>query len=91
MSSFSVAERVGVVEQDDDIYVAHLPDGPILSLTGTAAFVWRAALDGPTEGIADRVAAAAGLPADDIAADVAAFVETLQSAGLLADAEPGGY
>jgi hypothetical protein len=91
MTVYAVADRVGVVIDLDDVYVARLPDGPILSLTGAAALVWRAALDGPTQGIADRVAAAAGLPVGDIADDVTVFVETLLAGGLLVEAEGGGY
>ena len=91
MTVYAVADRVGVIMDRDDIYVAHLPDGPILSLTGTAALVWRAALDGPAQGISDRVAAAAGLPVGDIADDVTVFVETLLGGGLIVEAEGGGY
>lgn len=91
MTAYVVANRVGVVVDADEIYVAHLPDGPILSLTGTAALVWRAAVNGPAQQIADRVAAEAGLLAEDIADDVTTFVETLLAEGLLAEAEGERY
>ena len=44
--SLTAAADVGVVEHDDRIYVARLPEGPILVLTGEAAAVWRAATAG---------------------------------------------
>lgn len=91
MTAYVVANRVGVVVDADEIHVAHLPDGPILSLTGTAALVWRAAVNGPAQQIADRVAAEAGLLAEDIADDVTTFVETLLAEGLLAEAEGERY
>lgn len=91
MTGYVVADRVGVVELGDDVYVAHLPDGPIVSLTGTAGIVWRAAVNGPAHDVADRVAVASGLPSADIAADVTAFVQTLVEWGLLLQTEPGGY
>lgn len=91
MTRYVVADRVGVVELGDDVYVAHLPEGPIVSLTGTAAIVWRAALDDSAHDVADRVAVASGLPSADIAADVATFVRELVTWGLLVQADPGGY
>lgn len=38
-----IAADVGVVDADDAIYVATLPDGPILVLSEEAAVTWRAA------------------------------------------------
>ncbi|GAA3930466.1 hypothetical protein [Microbacterium soli] len=39
----AIAENVGVVEEDGLVYVATLPDGPILVLSDDAAAAWRAA------------------------------------------------
>jgi hypothetical protein len=83
MTRFVVADRVGVIAVDDDIYVAHLPDGPILALSGTAAMIWHVALDGDAEGISDRVAAAVGLLPAVIAPDVDGFIDDLVTQGLL--------
>ena len=91
MTGFRVADRVGVVADDKQIYVAHLPDGPILGLDGTAALIWEAALSGPNPRIVDRVAAAVGVPADDIADDVSAFVTALVEQGLIVRRIGAGY
>lgn len=39
--SVVVAKDVGAVEQDGLVYVASLPQGPILVLSGAAADIWR--------------------------------------------------
>jgi hypothetical protein len=78
-----VPARVGVVEREADIYVARLPDGPIVRLTGTAMVIWRAALMDGEESVTDRVAAALALPADRIAEDVEDFISTLLEQSLL--------
>ena len=44
VSRFTVPDHVGVVEADEAIFVARLPDGPIIRLSGTAATIWTAAL-----------------------------------------------
>src|SRR5690606_22196102 len=44
MTRYQRASDVGIVTGEDGVlYVAALPDGPILVLAGTAADVWRAA------------------------------------------------
>lgn len=83
MSAVAVAERVGVVVDGDDVYVAHLPDGPILGLSGTAACIWRALFGGPRESLAARVAESIGAQVADIAVDVEAFVDVLVVQGLI--------
>ena len=83
MSGYRPAATVGVVEQDTLVYVAPLPDGPIVVLEGGAAAIWVAACDGPRESVAERVAALTGEAADDIRVDVESFVAELLSRGLL--------
>lgn len=86
MTSLRVSDRVGVTEEEGVVFVARLPDGPILELGGTAALVWRRAFDGPREQIADRVSQDAGTDPAEIRDEVNSFVETLIELGLLVTA-----
>ncbi|GAA4345850.1 PqqD family protein [Microbacterium rhizosphaerae] len=83
MISYRVPDRVGVVRAGDDIYLARLPDGPILRLSGTAAIIWTTSVDGAEGPPADRVAAAVGVPTAQIAEDVDRFLASLIDQGLL--------
>lgn len=72
---------------DDEIVVMHLDSGDFFSLTGTARAIWTA-----IDGQRDEAAICAALaevypdaPEDELAADVAGFVERLRAAGFLAD------
>lgn len=78
-----LSEHVAVIEQEDGVYVARLPDGPIIRLFGTAAIVWRAVLGDGDASAADRVAATVGLAADEVADDVDGFISVLVEMGLL--------
>lgn len=91
MSAYVVAERVGAVEVSGCVYVARLPDGPIIELRGTAALIWRETLAGSIDGIAGRVAEATGLPVEEVAADVEHFVESLRERGLIVVAPGARY
>lgn len=83
-------DHVGVVEADDDIFVARLPDGPIIRLSGTAAAIWTAALqDGDL--LLSHLSAVFAMPGGAIAADVDAFISDLVERGLLMDDHAGGY
>lgn len=66
----AVAKHVGVVEQDGVVYVAALPDGPILVLSDAAADSWRA--------VSSR---GEGGPPVDLEDD--GYIEALLAAGLL--------
>lgn len=87
MTRLRVADRVGVVEEGEVVYVAPLPDGPILALDGTAGVIWRVALKHPRTSIARFVARRVGVRPDDIAAEVDRFVEDLIARGLLTTVE----
>jgi hypothetical protein len=80
---YRVPDRVGVVRAGDDIYVARLPDGPIVRLSGTAALIWTASVDEAEGPPLDRVAAAVGVPTAQIAEDVDRFLASLIDQGLL--------
>lgn len=76
------------VEQEEGaplVYLAHLPNGPIVILRGTASLVWQEALDGPEDTLAQRVAHRLGLGGEEssVERDVVAFIESLLAQGLL--------
>jgi hypothetical protein len=83
VTALALADRVAATIVDDDVFVAHLPDGPILALRGTAAIVWRAVLDGPRETVLERVAEATGASAEAISGEVDDFVDDLLAQGLI--------
>ncbi len=85
MSRLVVGPDTAWVEADGVVYAAHLPDGPPMVLEGPGAVVWRAVLGGGTvPEVVDRVAAEVGESAGAVAADVAAFLDQLLDAGVLA-------
>ena len=91
MTALEAADRVAAVVTPEAVYVARLPDGPILVLNGTAALVWQSAVASKRETIAERIAAATSMPVDGIRTDVEAFLESLIAQGLLVDAPAGRY
>jgi hypothetical protein len=76
---------VGVTVSPDGstVYLAHLPEGPLLVLDGVAALVWVEATTAPAAGWLERVAATVSRSAGDIAADVDTFVRDLRARRLL--------
>lgn len=83
MTGYRRAPGVAVVEDDDVVYAAILPDGPIVVLDGVAGVIWSEAREGPSSTIADRVAALTDASVDDIRGDVESFVDELVRRGLL--------
>lgn len=84
-ADYRVHSLVGVVDGGELVYLAPLPDGPIVVLEGIGAVLWRLAID---EGESERdVAAAAarltGTEAADIRDEVEAFLAELIARGLL--------
>lgn len=66
------------------LYLAHLPNGPLLILEGSAASIWRAAVSSAGDSdLVDRVAEQAGADPEEIRAVVDAFVADLVAQGLL--------
>ncbi len=80
---YRVASGVGVVEVDGVIYVAPLPQGPVLVLAGSAAVIWQEALSGPVRTVAERVTEVCGAPPTEVADSVEAFLAELVQQGLL--------
>ena len=71
---------------DGEVVAIDLESGRYYSLEGAAARAWEALGDGQdVDGIAAVVADEAGLSADDVRADVAAFLAELDAEGLLLD------
>lgn len=83
MSGLIVPRGVGVVALGDAIYVATLPDGPILVLDAVAALVWREALAGPEADAAARVTAQTDASLAEVAPAVATLIDDLVARGLL--------
>ena len=83
MNGYKPRGGVGLVEREDVLYVATLPDGPILVLDGISALIWDEACGGDRATIVNRVAAATNATPDAIRADVEAFVAELVARGLL--------
>ncbi|MDO5534751.1 MAG: PqqD family protein [Propionibacteriaceae bacterium] len=66
---------------DENVYLMLVPDGHPSILNGTGAFIFLAAVAG--DDLIAATAAAAGVPADEVAADVTAFVDDLVQRGYL--------
>lgn len=83
MTGLRPAPGVAIVDENDVVYVASLPDGPIVVLGGVAGAIWWEACDGPQSTIAERVAAVTGFYVEEIRGDVESFVAELVERGLL--------
>ena len=84
---WTVPRGVGWTEAADDqgrtiVYVAPLPNGPVSVLPDQSAVIWLAAVEGGGD-VVDMVADVLGHDADDVRADVEAFVAELVERGLL--------
>ena len=80
MMELRLPDRVGIVDTfgEDAVYIARLPDGPIVVLRATALAVWREAVWPSSEQeLAERVASLYGLSAHEVRADVDACVHQL--------------
>lgn len=83
---YCLPASVGVVESDggpqSDLYVAHLPDGPIVVVSGVAAALYRAVAAG--EELIPTLAASLEVPETDIDTEaVAELLDWFMSEGLL--------
>ncbi len=86
MAQLVPGPRVGVVDDGDAVYVAPLPDGPILVLRDVSALAWRGVCAADVDEMVRRVAQATGEAVADIDADLRAFVDELRARGLLVPA-----
>jgi len=83
MTGYGPAPEVAVVEEDDVVCAAILPDGLIFVLDGVAGVIWAEVREGPSSTIADRVAAVTDATVADIRVEVESFVDELVRRGLL--------
>ncbi len=83
MTAYRPASGVAVEQFEDAVYIARLPDGPIIALEGTAAVIWSEACSSAPGPIADRVAHHVDRDAAQIAPDVELFIQDLVAQGLL--------
>lgn len=86
--AFRPTRHVGIVVSRDGecVYLARLPDGPLLVLEGVAAAIWAEGTTGPADGWVGRVAEAFDETEARIAADVGRFVADLESQGIIESA-----
>lgn len=85
MSSLAAGPDVAWVRVDDVVYVAALPDPPILVLDGAAALIWVTALEVDSALLVDEIAARSGVPLTELRTDVESFVADLRSRRLLVE------
>lgn len=77
------SDQCAVIDEEGVVYVAPLPDGPILVLDGVSALIWQTVCDPQIDDAVAHVADATGQRPDDIARDVDAFVTDLVRRGAL--------
>ncbi|GAB3880226.1 PqqD family peptide modification chaperone [Terrabacter terrigena] len=84
-AAYRAARDVGVTMGHDDllVYLARLPDGPVMVLEGVAALIWVEATTHPAAGWVGRVAEAVREPEERIVGDVKAFVQDLRERDLV--------
>jgi hypothetical protein len=84
-AAFRPAKDIGVIAQEDQdhVYLAQLPDGPLLVLDGVAATIWTEATTGAEQGWVGRVARAFDQAEEDVDTDVRRFVADLEARGIL--------
>ncbi|REF30362.1 PqqD family protein [Calidifontibacter indicus] len=84
MADLVIGERVGWVCTDDTLYVAKLPDGPLMAMNETAAAIWGACQAGTSrEGLIRDLAAHYDMPPSELAPEVDRFVVELLAVGIL--------
>ncbi|GAA2032739.1 hypothetical protein GCM10009819_15990 [Agromyces tropicus] len=83
MGGYRPTDATGVVEHEDVLYAATLPDGPILVLDGIAGLIWEVACEPSDDSVVDRVAELTGAEPGDIRAEVERFLDDLVRRGLL--------
>lgn len=86
VTAFTRGANIGVIDDGDAIYVAPLPDGPILVLRDVSAMVWREVVAGGVNQMVAGVAKATGASSAEIEPELLAFVDDLCARGLLVSA-----
>ncbi|KHK99310.1 hypothetical protein LK09_03245 [Microbacterium mangrovi] len=89
MTRFVPGPGVASVVAEDAVYLAWMPDGPLMALEGPAALIWQQLLiDGDLETLSDRVSPRVHEPPDDLPEHVRAFARSLVDQGLLRPVTP---
>lgn len=86
--SVRAADGVAVVSDGDVVYLALVPRGRPVALSGSASIIWTA-LPGTREEVAARVAHHYDVAPDDVRADVDAFLDHLIADGLATEQADG--
>ncbi|UWF77901.1 MULTISPECIES: hypothetical protein [Microbacterium] len=76
MRRYRIARDVGVLDAGERVYVAGLPEGPVVILDGPAVTAWRAA-------VGSQPADAAAVVAD--AAEIQRYTAALAEAGFIVE------
>lgn len=86
MRTYAVPARVAFVVPESGgphVFLMHLPDGPPLVLTDSAAVIWLLAADGEVD-VAQAVSEVVGRSRQEVAVEVDAYLAGLVARGLLA-------
>lgn len=86
MNRLVPAPGVAWVTLNEVVYVAVLPDPPILVLKDGAALIWRIALEVERQRLSEEVARRSGVAVADVHDDIEAFVADLSRRQLLIEA-----
>ena len=70
---------------DGRVYLATLPDGPLVCLEGSATVIWREAIGSRASEVAARVAERVGVPVAEVGPDVERFLTELAARGFLVE------
>lgn len=87
--AYEPGQDVAVVERLDVVYLARVPHGPILVLSGTAAMIWRVAItlspstENPLDDVVAVVSRRYDVPSSQIDVEVRSFITDLLREGLL--------
>lgn len=83
MSRLHQAEGIAVMDEEEAVYVASMPDGPALVLDGVAAITWRAAGELDVDAVASWVAERTEEDLAVVTPHVRAFLDDLLRRGIL--------
>lgn len=86
VNHYQPAPSVAWVLLDGAVYLAALPDPPILVLEGSAALIWQTALMHEPDGVVSEIARSVGEPFEVVRPSVVAFIDEMLTRGLLIEA-----
>lgn len=83
------ARRLAWLQEDGVLYVARLPQGPLIVLRGTSAAIWLDVQRDGLVGLTERLADAYGMPVDAIEPDIRRCLAELRGLGVIVSPNPG--